>query len=100
MKLFVDGKQVGVGKIAATCPLAYSLSGDGLSCGRDTLTPVKRDYRSEYVFTGTIRRVIADVGNDQKPMPKTPERSSSAECNSLAGRASDGLICPSLAQCG
>jgi arylsulfatase A-like enzyme len=74
--LFVNGKQVGIGKIAVTCPLAYSLSGDGLSCGRDTLTPVSADYhgRGEFVFSGTIRRVIVDVGNDQKPMPKLPER--------------------------
>jgi hypothetical protein len=74
--LSVNGKQAGIGKIAATCPLAYSLSGDGLSCGRDTLTPVSADYhgRGEYAFTGTIRRVIVDIGNDQKPMPKTPDR--------------------------
>jgi arylsulfatase len=73
--LFVDGKQVGAGKIAVTCPLAYSLSGDGLSCGRDTLTPVSADYhgRGEYAFTGTIRRVSVDIG-EQKPMPKNPER--------------------------
>jgi arylsulfatase A-like enzyme len=72
--LFVNGKQVGIGKIAVTCPLAYSLSGDGLSCGRDTLTPVSADYHGENAFTGTIRRVIVDIGNDQKPMPKTPDR--------------------------
>ena len=74
VKLFANGKQIGIGKIAVTCPLAYSLSGDGLSCGRDTLTPVSADYRGEYTFTGTIRRVIVDIGNDQKPMPKNPER--------------------------
>lgn len=75
-KLFVDGNEVGNGKIAMTCPLAYGLSGDGLSCGRDTLTPVSADYhgQGEYVFTGTIRRVIVDVGSDQKSTPKTPSR--------------------------
>jgi arylsulfatase A-like enzyme len=72
--LFVDGKQVGVGKIAMTCPLAYSLSGDGLSCGRDTLTSVSADYHGENGFTGTLRRVIVDTGNDQKAAPKAPER--------------------------
>jgi arylsulfatase len=74
--LYADGKQIGVGKLPVTCPLAYSLSGDGLSCGRDTLTSVSADYRDrgEYAFTGSIRRVIVDIGNDQKPMPKTPER--------------------------
>src|SRR5262249_11819879 len=44
-KLFINGKQVGAGNIPVTCPLAYGLSGDGLSCGRDTLTPVSSDYR-------------------------------------------------------
>jgi arylsulfatase len=73
--LSINGKQVGIGKVAVTCPLAYSLSGDGLSCGRDTLTPVSADYhgRGEYTFTGTIRRVIVDIGA-QPPMPKNPER--------------------------
>ena len=31
-------------------------------------------YGSNGVFNGTIHRVIVDIGNDQKPMPKTPER--------------------------
>jgi arylsulfatase len=75
-KLFINGKQVGAGKIDDTCPIAYGLSGDGLACGRDTLTPVSADYhgRGEYVFTGTIRRVIVDVGNSSHPPPKAPER--------------------------
>jgi hypothetical protein len=75
-KLFIDGTQVGIGKIERTCPLAYGLSGDGLSCGRDTLTPVSADYGKsrEYPFTGTIRRVIVDVGAPGPPPPKTPNR--------------------------
>ncbi len=73
-KLFINGKQVGAGKIAVTCPLAYGLSGDGLSCGRDTLTPVSADYRDEYPFTGTIRRVVVDVGPVKTPAPKAPDR--------------------------
>jgi arylsulfatase len=75
-KLFINGKEVGQGKIPVTCPLAYSLSGDGLSCGRDTLTPVSADYhdRGEYPFSGVIRRVIIDLGNDLHPAPKAPDR--------------------------
>ena len=72
--MFVNGKQVGEGKIAVTCPLAYGLSGDGLSCGRDTLTPVSADYGYEFPFTGVIQRVVVDVGNNQHPAPKGPER--------------------------
>jgi hypothetical protein len=33
---------VGLGIV--TCPIGYSLSGDGLSIGRDTLSAVRRDY--------------------------------------------------------
>lgn len=75
-KLFIDNKLVGSGKIERTCPLAYGLSGDGLSCGRDTLTPVSADYGKaiEYPFTGTIRRVIVDVAAPGQPPPKAPDR--------------------------
>lgn len=73
-KLFINGKEVAAGKIADTIPLAYGLSGDGLSCGRDTLTPVSADYREEYVFTGTIRRVLVDVTPAKSAAPSPPER--------------------------
>jgi arylsulfatase A-like enzyme len=69
--LFINGKQVGQGKIPVTVPLAYGLSGDGLCCGRDSCSAVSADYRgSEFPFTGTIRRVVVVVGNDQ---PATPQ---------------------------
>ncbi len=75
-KLFINGKQVGAGKIADTCPIAYGLSGDGLCCGRDTLTPVSADYhgRGEYAFTGVIRRVIVDLESGGNPTPKKQTR--------------------------
>jgi arylsulfatase len=75
-RLFINGQQVGEGKIPVTCPLAYSLSGDGLSCGRDTLTPVSADYGKEieYPFTGVIRRVVVDLRATQAPPPRTPQR--------------------------
>jgi arylsulfatase len=74
-RLFINGQQVGEGKIAVTCPLAYGLSGDGLSCGRDTLTPVSADYREniEFPFTGRIRRVTVAVGAGLSPA-KAPQR--------------------------
>jgi arylsulfatase len=72
--LFINGTKVGEGKNSVTCPRAYGLSGEGLSCGRDTLTPVSADYREEYPFTGVIRRVVVDVGADQTAAPKGPDR--------------------------
>ena len=70
VRLFANGKKVGEGKIAVTCPLAYSLSGDGLCCGRDTLTPVSADYHAEYPFTGTIHQVTVNL---EPTLQKTPE---------------------------
>jgi arylsulfatase len=71
--LYINDKAVGSGTIPVTCPLAYSLSGDGLSVGRDTLSAVSLDYAgSEFPFTGTVRHVVVDLGNDQHvaPQPK------------------------------
>jgi arylsulfatase len=73
-RLFINGKQVAQGKIPITCPIAYGLSGDGLSCGRDTLTPVSADYNHEFPFTGVIYRVTVDIGTNQVPAPKAPNR--------------------------
>lgn len=75
-KLFVDNRLVGSGKIDRTCPIAYGLSGDGLSCGRDSLTPVSADYGKaiEYPFTGSLRRVIVEVSAPGQPPPKSAER--------------------------
>jgi arylsulfatase len=71
VRLFINGKQVGEGNIPVTVPMLYSLSGDGLSCGRDTLSAVSLDYMgSEFPFTGTIYRVVVDLGNDQHPAPQ------------------------------
>ena len=73
--LFINGKEAGQGKIPVTVPLAMSLSGDGLCCGKDTCSAVSADYMgSEFPFTGVIRRVTVDVGNDQHPSPKPPPR--------------------------
>jgi hypothetical protein len=73
-RLFINGKQVGEGTIPVTCPLAYSLSGDGLSCGRDTLTSVSADYHGEFPFTGVISRVVVDVGPNQPATPRPKDR--------------------------
>ncbi len=73
--LFINGKQVGQGKIPVTVPLAYGLSGDGLSCGKDTCSAVSADYMgSEYPFTAVIRRVTVDVAPDQHPTAAVPQR--------------------------
>jgi arylsulfatase A-like enzyme len=74
--LYINDKEVGSGPIPITCPIGYSLSGDGLCVGRDTLSAVSLDYMgSNFPFTGgTIRRVTVDTSNDQHPTPKAPDR--------------------------
>jgi len=42
--LFINGNAVGSGEIPVTVPIGYSLSGDGLAIGRDTLSAVSLDY--------------------------------------------------------
>jgi len=74
VKLFVNEKAVGAGRIEQTCPLAYGLSGDGLSCGRDTLTPVSADYTYENAFTGQIRRVVLELSPPEHTTPATKDR--------------------------
>ena len=75
VKLFINEKLAGEGKIAVTCPIAYGLSGDGLSCGKDTGTAVSADYLGkEYPFTARIFRVVVTVGNDQHPTVAVPQR--------------------------
>ncbi len=75
VQLFINGKQVGEGKVAITCPIAYGLAGDGLSCGKDTGTAVSSLYLgSEFPFTGRIVRVVVDVADDQHPTVAVPQR--------------------------
>jgi len=75
VKLFINDKLVGEGEIPVTVPIQYSLSGDGLCCGRDSCSAVSLDYMgSEFPFTAVIFQVTVDVGNDQHPAPKAPFR--------------------------
>ncbi len=62
-RLYIDGRKVGEKEIPVTVPLAFALSGEGLCCGWDSLTPACSAYRTEFPFTGTIRKVVVDVGN-------------------------------------
>jgi hypothetical protein len=68
--LFINDKQVGQGDIPATVPIGYALSGDGLCCGWDSVSAVAPEYMGRhYYFTGVIRQVVVDLGNDQHPAP-------------------------------
>jgi hypothetical protein len=64
LTLYIDDDEVGSAEIA-TQPGFFALTGDGLSVGRDSASPVSADYEAPYPFTGgMIDRVVVDVSGD------------------------------------
>jgi arylsulfatase len=64
LTLYVDDAEVGSAEIM-TQPGFFALTGDGLSVGRDSASPVSADYAAPFPFTGgEIDRVIVDVSGD------------------------------------
>jgi arylsulfatase len=64
LTLYVDTEAVGAAEIM-TQPGMFALTGDGLSVGRDSASPVSPDYRAPFAFVdGTIERVVIDVSGD------------------------------------
>jgi arylsulfatase len=61
-RLFINGKKVGEGAIERTVPGRFSLD-EGLDVGEDTGTPVCESYQVPFKFTGTLKRVIIELGN-------------------------------------
>ncbi|MHC4101990.1 MAG: alkaline phosphatase family protein, partial [Planctomycetota bacterium] len=60
-RLYIDRRKVAEAEIPVTVPLAFALSGEGLCCGWDSLTPASSAYRDEFRFGGTIRQVTLEV---------------------------------------
>ena len=59
--LFLDGEQVGQGRVEATVPMLFSAD-ETTDVGSDTATPVSDDYSpQESVFSGEIRWVRIDI---------------------------------------
>jgi arylsulfatase len=58
--LFVDGKEVTKGRIEMTVPIRVSAD-ETLDIGEDTGTPITRDYKVPFRFTGTIEKVVIDL---------------------------------------
>jgi arylsulfatase len=62
--LYLDGDQVGEGRVEATVPLIFSAD-ETADVGRDTGSAVSDDYESEdSVFTGKVNWVQIDLGED------------------------------------
>jgi hypothetical protein len=59
--LMVDGKEVANDRLARTIPFRVSAD-ETLDIGEDTGTPVSEDYRVPFRFTGTLNKVVVDLG--------------------------------------
>ncbi len=61
VKLYVDGEQVGEGRVDGTVPMLFSAD-ETTDVGSDTATPVSDDYGSkDSEFTGTVHWVQLDI---------------------------------------
>lgn len=60
--LFIDGAEVGGGRMPQTVPVSFT-SYAGMDVGRDNGLVVDREYRDkgDYAFTGTVRHVTFDL---------------------------------------
>jgi arylsulfatase A-like enzyme len=59
--LTVDGKEVANGKLTRTIPFRVSAD-ETLDIGEDTGTSVSEDYHVPFRFTGTLNKVVVDLG--------------------------------------
>jgi hypothetical protein len=60
-KLFINGKQVGEGRIEHTEPMMFS-DDETFDVGLDTGTPVAETYQVPFAFTGEIEKVEFELG--------------------------------------
>jgi arylsulfatase A-like enzyme len=71
--LYIDGNQVGEGRIDATVPMVYS-GDETCDIGSDTGTPVSEDYTGPTSqFTGTVDWVQLEAGDDDHDHFISPE---------------------------
>jgi arylsulfatase A-like enzyme len=62
--LFIDGEQVGQGRVEATQPMLFSPD-ETTDVGSDSATPVSDDYGpKDSAFTGRVRWIEIDLGED------------------------------------
>ena len=65
VKLLLDGKAVGEGKLPVTIPLTMGLSA-GVAVGADNGSPVMEasDYKPPFAYSGQIRKALVDVSGE------------------------------------
>ena len=75
--LYVDDAAVGGGELSRTWPINPARS--SLYCGRDGGAPVSDEYACPFTFTGTLRRVVVTLADDQQRDPSAERRAALAE---------------------
>jgi arylsulfatase A-like enzyme len=75
VRLFIDGDQVGEGRVDATAPMIFSAD-ETTDIGKDTATPVSDDYGPrDSEFNGRVRWVQIDLGeNDAEHLITADDR--------------------------
>lgn len=59
--LWVDDAQVGAGVVESFTANRFSITGNGLTCGRAEGVPPCSDYRAPFPITALLRRVVVEV---------------------------------------
>jgi len=62
--LLVDGEVVGEGPVRHGTMNRFSITGNGLTCGRAEGIPPCDDYRAPFRFTAGLRRVVVEVDGE------------------------------------
>ena len=66
VKLYIDGSQVGAGRVGATEPMVFSAD-ETTDVGSDSSTPVSDDYGSpDSAFNGRVQWVQINLGEDAR----------------------------------
>jgi arylsulfatase len=71
--LFIDGDQVGEGRLDATIPIGFSAD-ETTDVGKDTGSRVVPDYEPGSTFTGQVNWVAIETGDDDHHHLITPEQ--------------------------
>lgn len=67
VSLFVDGQQVGAGRVEQTEPFVFS-GDETCDVGYESGSPVTDDYPSDNEFTGEVNWVEIDIGDDAEDL--------------------------------
>jgi hypothetical protein len=97
--LTVDGKEVADAKLARTIPFRVSID-ETLDIGEDTGTPVSEDYQVPFKFTGTITKVVIDLGEAELRLSTNYDREIPRAKDMGATRHRQGCLMVALGEVG